>query len=215
MGKAHTLAPIERCVSKALQSFQHGDMHDAIYQIAPAIDVTAKRRYPTKLVGERIKSFIRDEQSLIYFLSTQGRLRVAAGVKVILVDRNTNRPVGDSREHGGELADFIYHNIRCAQSHDGEINHEYIDFGRVFGIGRQTFENDGGPLKPGTFVVSQATILALILSVVCAPENAALDLPGDIQLFGRALLKKELLVGSKDYLMELLEHLFCPTDGGT
>ena len=216
MGIVHRLAPIERCVKVALQRFEAGDMQDAIYQISPAVDVTAKRRSPNTKVGTRIKSFIRDEQALIYYLSSQGKVDLPENVKIIMVDEETNRPVGNSKDHAGELADFIYHNIRCAQSHDAEIDSEYIDFGRNFGIGRLTFTGDGGPLCNGMFVVSRATVLALILSVICAPENLGLQLPGDIVLYGICILKEDKLVGDKEYLMRQLKVCFggpTPTPG--
>jgi len=209
MSKAHSLAAVGYCVGKALRSFISGDLRDAVYQIAPAIDVTAKKRYPTiRRVGPRTKAFLLDEQTLIYYLSTQGRYSLPERIKIMLVDSKTDKPVGDSPEHNGELADFIYHNIRCAQSHDGEIDYEYIDFGRNFGVGRITFKDDGEPPKPGLFVVSRATVLALILSVVCAPENAKLQLPGDIDLFGKIVLQKNLLAGNRNYLMRCLRRLF-------
>lgn len=118
-----------------------------------------------------------------------------------------NKPVGNSPSHGGELADFIYHNVRCAQSHDAEIDYELVDFGRNFGIGRQTFENDGGPLRPGVFVISNATVLSLILSVICAPESKGVRLPGDIVLYKKVRLDREKLVGNKEYLMGELKRL--------
>jgi len=201
-------SPIEKHIWKALKSFQNRDMEDSLYQIAPAIDVTAKKRYPDKLkVGERIKAFIFDEQPLIYYFSTQGTIK-PEGIKIVMVDDNTNKPIGNHREHAGELADFIYHNIRCAQTHDAEIDYTFIDLGREFGIGRLTFQNDGNSLKPGVFVISNATILALILSVVCAPENKEICLPGDIVLYDKITLVWDRLLGNKEYLMEKLLQLF-------
>lgn len=198
---------VEKRIRKALQYLHEGDMEDALFNIAPVIDVTAKERYKDKKrVGERIKAFIFDEQHLIYYLSTQGKTSVPDGVRIILIDdKGSNKPVGN---HGGELADFIYHNIRCAQSHDAEIEYDYIDFGRKFGIGRQKFEGDGGELAPGVFIISYATILALILSVICAPENKGIKLPGDLDLYNKIQLDKNELVGNKKYLMGKLGLLF-------
>ena len=208
MGIPNLLARIERCVKVALQRFEAGDMHDAIYQISPAVDVTAKSRYSNSEVGVRIKSFISDEQVLIYYLSSQGKVDLPEDVKIIMVDEKTNRPIGNSKYHAGELADFIYHNVRCAQTHDAEIDSKYIDFGRNFGIGRLTFAGDGGPLRDGMFVVSRATVLGIILSVICAPENLGLELPGDIVLSGTCILERGKLVGDKEYLMGRLKVFF-------
>lgn len=211
MAKKTSRQAIEKRIRKSFKYIEEGDADDAIYNIAPIIDVVAKERYKEiHFVGERVKKYIFDEQSLIYFLSTQGKLKLPDGVRIILVDNNNlDKPVGGK---GGELADFIYHNIRCAQSHDGEIDYDFIDFGRQFGIGRQTFESDGGPLAPGKFVISNATVLAIILSVICAPENKRIRLDGDITLYGKIVLEKGKLVGSKEYLMGKLRQLFGDND---
>lgn len=198
---------IEKRIRKSLQSLSEGDASEAVYNIAPMIDVVAKLRYPTeRQVGERVKSFIFDEQSLIYYFSTQGKLKVPDGVRIVLVkDENAVEPVGGK---GGELSDFIYHNIRCAQSHDAEIDYSLIDFGRQFGIGRQKFESDGGELEPGKFIISNATVLSLILAVICASEVKRIKLDCDITLYGKLVLEKTKLVGNKQYLMSRLKELF-------
>ena len=207
MTKKTSQRAIEKRIEKALQYLHEGDMEDALFNIAPIIDVTAKARHKDKnRVGERIKAFIFDEQHLIYYLSTQGRTSIPDGVRIILIDdKETMKTVGN---HGGELADFIYHNIRCAQSHDAEIDYHRIDFGRRFGIGRQKFDGDGGELAPGVFIISYATVLALILSVICAPENKGIKLPGDLDLYNKIQLDKNELVGNKEYLMTKLRQLF-------
>ena len=207
MARKTSRQAIEKRIRKSLRYLGEGDAEDAIYNIAPIIDVIAKDRYPgIKSVGERVKKYIFDEQTLIYYLSTQGKITLPDGVRIVMVDHhNTDKPVGGN---GGELSDFIYHNIRCAQSHDGEIDYEFVDIGRQFGIGRQTFEGDGAPLTPGKFVVSNATVLAIILSVICAPENGRIKLDGDISLYGKIVLARDQLVGNRAYLMEKLKHLF-------
>ena len=146
MARKTSRQAIEKRIRKSLRYLGEGDAEDAIYNIAPIIDVIAKDRYPgIKSVGERVKKYIFDEQTLIYYLSTQGKITLPDGVRIVMVDHhNTEKPVGGN---GGELSDFIYHNIRCAQSHDGEIDYEFVDIGRQFGIGRQTFEGDGAPLN--------------------------------------------------------------------
>ena len=207
MAKKTSRQAIEKRIRKSLQCLEEGDIEDAIFNIAPIIDVVAKERHKDKKrVGDRIKAFVFDEQQLIYFLSTQGNIVLPDGVRIVLVDdKDIEKPVGN---HGSELADFIYHNIRCAQAHDAEIDYELIDFGRNFGIGRQKFNGDGGELKPGVFIISNATVLALILSVICAQENRRIKLDGDITLYGKVPLDKNKLVGNKEYLMEKLHELF-------
>lgn len=209
MSKQLSRIGIEKRIRRALECLQQGDPEDAIFHIAPALDATAKKRYPDRKVGKRIKEFIFNEQPLIYYLSMQGTELIPDGIRIVIVDNdNVENPIGG---HGGELADFIYHNIRCAQAHGEEIDYELIDFGRNFGIGRSSFDNDGGDLEPGRFIVSSATILALILSVICAPENKRLKLPGDISLYNRLTLSRSELPGNKSYLMAELGKLFTKT----
>ena len=207
MAKKISRQAIEKRINKSLKCLEEGDPEDAIYNIAPVIDVVAKERHKDKKrVGDRIKAFIFDEQQLIYYLSSQGRFLVPDGLRIVLVeDEEVTKPAGG---HGGELSDFIYHNIRCAQSHDAEIDYEHIDFGRNFGIARAKYEGDGGDLKPGQFIVSDATVLALILSVICAPENRRIKLPRDLSLYNQVKLDKTKLVGNKSYLMDKLNELF-------
>jgi len=207
MAKKTSRQAIEKRIRRAIQCLAENDPEDAIYNIAPAIDVVAKERRPRiNRVGDRIKEFIFDEQQLLYFLSTQGKIKLPDGVRIIMVDdHDVEKPAGGS---GGELADFIYHNIRCAQSHDAEIDYHLIDIGRNFGICREWFKGDGGELEPGRFIVSNATIMGLILSVICAPENRRIKLDGDISLYNKVKLDKSKLVGNKDYLMEKLNELF-------
>lgn len=205
MARKTSRQAIEKRIQKALQCLEEGDSEDAIFNISPIIDVVAKERHKDKKgVGERIKAFIFDEQALIYYLSMQGTMSLPEGVRIVMTD-DSLKPVGN---HDGELADFIYHNIRCAQVHDGEIDYSLIDFGREFGIGRSSFVGDGHELAPGLFIVSRATVLALILAVICAPETGEIKLLGNISLYNRILLDKNELVGNKDYLMTKLHQLF-------
>jgi hypothetical protein len=197
---------IQKRITIAIQWLEKGDVKEASFNIAPAIDVTAKERHKDKReVGDRIRAFIFDEQNLIYYFSMQGKLPLKDGDRVVLVDKdNADKPIGG---YGGELADFIY-NIRCAQTHDAEIDYDNIDYGRDFGIGRDFFVGDGGEPAPGMFIISKATVYALLLSVICAPENSRIELPGNITLCNKVHLDRNKLVGNKDYLMTKLHQLF-------
>lgn len=210
MARKTSRQAIEKRILKSLQCFAEGDMGDALFNIAPVIDVVAKQRHKDKpRVGDRIKAFIFDEQHLIYYLSTQGKIPLKNGARIVYIaDPGTNKPLGD---HGGELSDFIYYNIRCAQSHDAEIDHDTIDLGRNFGIGKFALDGDGGDIKPGAFIISNATILALILSVICAHENRRIKLSGKISLFNKVSIEINKIVGNKTYLLTQLSELF---DGG-
>ena len=95
MEKKTSRQAIQKRISKALQCMEEGDPGEAIFNIAPAIDVIAKERHKDKnKVGDRIKAFIFDEQHLIYYLSTQGKLSLSDGSRIVLVDSNTDKPIG-------------------------------------------------------------------------------------------------------------------------
>jgi hypothetical protein len=207
MAKKPSRRGIEKRITKALQNYNEGDVEDALFNISPVIDVVAKLRYKNKKrVGDRIKAFIFDEQQLIYYLSTQGKIVPLDGVRIVYLENTeTNKPMGG---FGGELADFIYHNIRCAQTHDVEIDYSAIDLGRNFGIGRIKLEGNGNDLASNSFIISNATVLALILSVICANEINKIRLYGRLILFNKVQLELSTLVGNKDYLMKKLSKLF-------
>lgn len=202
MAKKTSRQAIEKGIRRAIQFLAEGDLEDALFYIAPLIDVTAKERYKNQGVGKRIKEFLRDEQDLIYYLSMQGLYSVPSGVTIMMV-RND-----DVTEKLGELGDFIYKNVRCARMHDAEIDYELIDLSRNFGVFREGFENDGEPLQPGQIIVSKATVLSLILSVICAPENKRIKLPGTMDLLGILKLNQQDLVGNKTLLMSNLQQIF-------
>ena len=206
MSKTLSRKGVSKRINRAIEFLGKDDAEDAVFHISPAIDATATSRYPDKKVGERIKQFILDEQPLIYYLSMQGKYLLPDGVRVVMVDNeNADKPVGG---HGGELSDFIYYCIRNPQVHEAEIDDEFIDFGRNFGIGRERFTGDGSELPPGKYIVSKATILGLILSVICASENRRINLEGDLTVLGRLTLPKSKLIGNKEYLMSRLNELF-------
>ena len=80
MARKTSRQAIEKRIGKALQCLTEGDIEDAMYHIAPIIDVVAKERYPEKnKVGDRVKAFLFDEQSLIYYLSMQGAISKRTG----------------------------------------------------------------------------------------------------------------------------------------
>ena len=84
MTKKASRQAITKRIVKALEYFGKGDMEEALYNIAPVIDVIAKERFKDKKgVGERIKAFLFEEQSIIYNLSTQGRMPLKDGVKLV------------------------------------------------------------------------------------------------------------------------------------
>lgn len=204
---------IEKRLKRTVECLAHNDLEEALYSVSPVIDVVAKERYPDKKeVGKRIKAYVFDVQHILYLISTQGKLRIPRGVHIAMVDdQHVDQPppnVKDIKTHAGELADYIYHNIRCAQTHDAEVHSEIIDLGRNFGIGRERFTGDGGDLAPGKFIISNATILGLFLVTVASPELRRVRLEGTIKLWDRYPVDLEKLPGDGGYLDELLDRIF-------
>lgn len=213
MAKKTSRQSIEKRINRSFDSLIAGEYEEALYNIAPVFDVVAKERYPDKKsVGERIKSYILDEQDIIYFLSSQGTHKAIKGVIYAMVDDEhvdqAPKNVKHIKTHAGTLADYIYHNIRCAQSHDAEIDHDIIDLGRNFGIGREGFSGDGGKLPKGKFIVSNATILSLILVVITSPEIKRIKLNGSIKIYNKVSIDKSLLINNKEYLNLKISELF-------
>lgn len=213
MAKKTSRQAIEKKINRSLASFVENDMEEALFQIAPVINVIAKERYPkVKFVGEMIKSYILDEQDIIFYLSTQGILKLPKGVQIMMVDDENCDQVPSNvqhiKSHAAQLADYIYHNMRCAETHDAEIDHDIIDLGRNFGIAREKFEGDGGDLAPGKFIVSNATVLAIVLTAIASPEIRRIKLDGSIKLYNSVLIDKKQLVGNRLYLEKSLEKLF-------
>lgn len=219
MAKKTSRQAIEKRINKAFESMLTGDMEEALFNIAPVIDIVAKERFKQiKLVGDRIKAYISEEQDLIYYLSYRGKFKILKGVQIAIVDhQNIEKPPPNIRHiktHSAQLADYIYHNIRCAQSHDAEIDYDIIDLGRNYGIGREGFEGDGGELAPGKFIVSNATILAIVLVVVASPEIKRIKLQGHFTLNNTIMIDKQKLVGNREYLEKKLQSLFKPDVAG-
>lgn len=204
---------IEKRMRRTIECLARDDLEEALYSVSPVIDVIAKERYPdTKRVGERIKAYIFDVQHTLYLVSTQGRLRIPLGVHIAIVDdQHADQPppnVKDFKTHAGELADYIYHNIRCAQTHDAEVHSEIIDLGRNFGIGRERFSGDGGDLAPGKFIISNATILGLFLVTLASPELRRVRIVGTLKLWDRHPIDLAQLIGNEEYLDDFLGRIF-------
>lgn len=107
-------AGIKNRVVRALHAFYEVDLEEALFQIAPAIDATAQKRYPGKKPGVRVRTFLKDEQDLIYGFSTQNR---------ILVSQSAAIAFGND----GEFQSIVYKFVRCAQSHDCCLGHKQSD----------------------------------------------------------------------------------------
>ncbi|WP_215407079.1 hypothetical protein [Vibrio gigantis] len=67
---------ISRRIESSIISFQQNDFESALVHFFPALDKTAKKRYPKDGVGKRIKKFLDDELDIITYIATQNIFRI-------------------------------------------------------------------------------------------------------------------------------------------
>jgi hypothetical protein len=183
---------VRELIDRAFRHLFAGELEDALMQLAPALEATAKLRYPSDSPSKRTQKFLKDEQDLIYALSTQFRVRVNGSI---------------SYGADGELHRIFYKFIRCAQSHDAQIDFSKIILGGDFGVARFLFEGSGLNVPSNKYLISKATVLGLIFSVVVAKENTRLPKTGlTINFFGTPLALDDYL-GGKGKFMELAAEI--------
>ena len=186
---------IRKLVDRALQCFFEGELEDALMQLAPALEATAKNRYPSEKPSPRTKRFLKDERDLIYGLSTQFRFCVEGDGALI---------------HGtdGELHRIIYKFIRCAQAHEAQIDFSKIVLGGDFGVARIRISGASLEVPPDKYLISSATVFSLIFLVVVAKENKQLPKTGlNIDFLGEQLSVDDYL-GDKQKFMNLAMEKF-------
>jgi hypothetical protein len=189
-------AGIKNRVVRALNAFYADDLEEALFQIAPAIDATAQKRYPGKKPGVRVRTFLKDEQDLIYGFSTQNRVSAPKGATFVY-------------GNDGEFQSIVYKFVRCAQSHDAALDTSKVTLGGDFGIGRIMIQGASLTPQPGTILISRATILALIFAVVCAIENGRLDLSDlAIPFFSEPNMQLAPFVGKRAKFIQKFHELF-------
>jgi hypothetical protein len=143
-------------IHEAISKVAAGDLENALIQVSIAIDASGKKKRPNKGVGVRYKEFIRDHESLIYFM--------IVGIK------SSAKPVMSFPLNNGDTIDIAhayYKSVRNGLLHDGEIgdNLEVVE-GNVIGY------------KDEKISISTTILWALILAVVCDPINANEKLEG-------------------------------------
>lgn len=172
---------IEYHIIEAFSAFYKNDFYGALYQISPAIEATAKKRYPNNKPSDRIKFFLKDEQDLIFSFSTQCK---------ILVGKNAVVKFGMD-----EFQSILYKSVRCMQSHEAKLDSS-IELGEEFGIGPIRFTSSSS--LNGPILISKATIIAVIFSVICAIENRNLkisDVP--VRFYDDPAMKLAPFIGNK------------------
>jgi len=148
---------VSRRVEHCIQHLQRGEIEGALVDLFPAIDKTAKRRYPKHGVSKRIKGFIRDEEVVI----------TAVGIGNIL---KGNVIAGRTFEEA------IYEFGRTSIAHEGELDPRLsFDPSGGLEIGRDHWNLPAGYID------------GLVVAVVLAPENVheRLDTNYGITALGR------------------------------
>jgi len=144
------MSAIGNRLNEAISKIANGDLENALIQVSIAIDASGKKKRPSKGVGVRYKEFIRDHESLIYFMA----IGIKGDSKPIVVFPGENG-------NNYDIAHAYYKSVRNGLLHDGEIseNLEVVN-GNVL------------TYKDGKISISKIILWALVLAVVCDPINA-------------------------------------------
>lgn len=152
-------------VDEALVKLEGSDLENATIQLAIAIDATGKRRDAASKSGDRSQAFIRENESFIFHMMMEGRLKIVA--------RN-----GVSFGEKGDLAQVLYKTIRCALLHEADLFKV-----AVFQTGPVMGNQDG------KFVVTNNLLCGLLLAIVADPTNSGEQMKRHhvVQCYGEAL----------------------------
>ncbi|MBR9865870.1 MAG: hypothetical protein GYB18_02010 [Oceanospirillales bacterium] len=150
------MSAIGNRINEAISKVAAGDFENALIQVSIAIDASGKKKRPNKSVGVRYKEFIRDHESLIYFM--------IVGIK------SSAKPVMSFPTMNGETIDIAhayYKSVRNGLLHDGEIGDKL-----------EILEGNVIRYKDEKISISATILWALILAVVCDPINSDEKLEG-------------------------------------
>lgn len=187
---------IPKRLRKALEAFFSNDLEESLYQVASAIEATAKMRYPAKNPSTRVQKFLKDEQDLLFGLATGNGFKI---------NPRATMKHGDD----GELQRIIYKYIRCAQSHEARFDDKKIQLGGEFGIGRIVLQGTRDIPDPGKYIISKAAVMAMIFSVVCATENKDLDLSGwNMPFLSESKIYLSNFLGKKNEFISFYSDIF-------
>jgi hypothetical protein len=155
---------VSRRLQQCIERLQAKDYEGALVNLFPAIDKTAKKRRPKAGVGDRIRSFLKDEEVLI----------TAVGIGSVIKDCS----------FGGESPEAVLYKFgRTPISHEGELDPrlQFNDSG-CLQIGRDCWNLPSG------------YIVGMSLAVITAPENAGEStLEGlEITIFEKQFLLNEI-----------------------
>lgn len=138
------------------------NIEGALLNLFPAIDATAKLRYPKMKVGERFKQFLNDQETFIYFTATRNSM------KNITVQ-------------GMTLADALYKYARNSIVHDGELENKISFDSGTISMGKEWFLTHG-------FIVGMIASVAIARE----NKNEYIEPTGSLNVFGGAYTLNEL-----------------------
>ena len=162
---------LSRRIEKSIELLITKDYESVLLNLFPAMEKTAKKRYPKHKVGERFKMFIREE------------CRYMTGL-------TTSSSIGNFASKDMDLAEAIYKFARNPLIHEAEL-----DF-RI-----SINENDQITFGPDYWSIPTFLLLGMILVVILAPENKNesgcnnyhCEIFGNIHLFGELWGKKSIM----------------------
>lgn len=132
---------VSRRIEYAIMGMGSRDYEAALVNLFPALDKTAKRRWPKKGVGDRIKAFLVEEEKLISYVAIGG----------IFAKNYFN---------GVAVTDALYKFGRTSIAHEGELDPrlKFSETGE-FAIGQDNW------LLPVGYIAG------MIMACILAPEN--------------------------------------------
>jgi len=189
---------IPKRIRMSLESFFQDDLENSLYQISAAIEATAKKRYPNWKPAKRVRRFLNSELDIIYGLSTMNRFTIGPNANII-----------HAKDNGKDLqlSDIIYQYIRCDLAHEATINKKIL-LGGQFGVAGIHLEGLSLTRDNGKFLVSRATVMALIFCVVCACENKDININDVIIPFLSQKITISEYKGDKERFISFYTGLF-------
>ncbi|MEM9851943.1 MAG: hypothetical protein AAF761_08080, partial [Pseudomonadota bacterium] len=143
---SNDLGRVSRRILKSGQEYADGDLESCALQMWPALDNTSRRRYKGA-VGKRIKRFLHHSAPMVSWMATGN-----------IIDIRTN---------GANLFELFYTECRnCIVHEGGDIPIIKWDTSGTVLMGIQGSFGEIGHIIPEDY------LLALVVSVVIAPENA-------------------------------------------
>ncbi|HGY9618028.1 TPA: hypothetical protein ACOJNU_000083 [Pseudomonas putida] len=156
---------ISRRIEQCFLHYIEGDYEGALVNLFPALDKTAKLRYPRLGVGDRFRSFLNDEMDLITAIGTGGA-GVMTGLEV----------------DGLTMVQALYKFGRTAIAHEGELDPRLtISHKNLFSFSSQSM------------VIPHRLVFSMAMVVVIAPENKGESMQRSLEavIFGKNILINE------------------------